>query len=85
LAFENVWLIAPAVAILSIFTGIYILRWVKSQDPGSERARFIGGAIKQGSQALDWAGVVRELNVLFEECRDDPIVLCRLFPISRMT
>jgi K(+)-stimulated pyrophosphate-energized sodium pump len=52
LAFENVWLIAPAVAILSIFTGIYILRWVKSQDPGSERTRFIGGAIKQGSQAF---------------------------------
>ena len=52
MAFENVWLIAPAVAILSIFTGIYILRWVKSQDPGSERTRFIGGAIKQGSQAF---------------------------------
>ena len=27
-------------------------RWVKSQDPGSERTRFIGGAIKEGSQAF---------------------------------
>jgi K(+)-stimulated pyrophosphate-energized sodium pump len=39
-------------AILSILTGLYILRWVKSQDPGSERTRFIGGAIKEGSQAF---------------------------------
>jgi len=52
LVFENVWLIAPLVAIISIFTGIYILRWVKSQDPGSERTRFIGGAIKEGSKAF---------------------------------
>src|SRR5665647_591229 len=35
-----------------MLTGIIILRWVKSQDPGSERTRFIGGAIKQGSQAF---------------------------------
>jgi K(+)-stimulated pyrophosphate-energized sodium pump len=45
-------MIAPAVAILSISTGLYILRWVKSQDPGSERTRFIGGAIKVGSNAF---------------------------------
>jgi len=52
LAYENAWLVAPIVAILSILTGIYILRWVKAQDPGSERTRFIGGAIKEGSQAF---------------------------------
>ncbi len=52
MAFENVWLIAPAVALLSILTGVYILRWVKAQDAGSERVRFIGGAIKEGSQAF---------------------------------
>jgi K(+)-stimulated pyrophosphate-energized sodium pump len=52
LVFENVWLIAPLVSVLSILTGLYILRWVKAQDPGSERTRFIGGAIKEGSQAF---------------------------------
>jgi K(+)-stimulated pyrophosphate-energized sodium pump len=52
LDFNNAWMIAPAVAILSISTGLYILRWVKSQDPGSERTRFIGGAIKVGSNAF---------------------------------
>ena len=52
MVFENVWLIAPLMAILSILTGLYILRWVKSQDPGNERTRFIGGAIKEGSQAF---------------------------------
>lgn len=52
MAYENAWLVAPIVAILSILTGIYILRWVKAQDPGSERTRFIGGAIKEGSQAF---------------------------------
>ena len=52
MVFENAWYIAPLVAISSILTGFFILRWVKSQDPGSERTRFIGGAIKQGSQAF---------------------------------
>ena len=52
MVFENAWLIAPLVAVLSILTGLYILRWVKAQDPGSERTRFIGGAIKEGSQAF---------------------------------
>jgi K(+)-stimulated pyrophosphate-energized sodium pump len=52
LVFENAWLIAPLVSVLSILTGLYILRWVKAQDPGSERTRFIGGAIKEGSQAF---------------------------------
>ncbi|MCX6641952.1 MAG: sodium/proton-translocating pyrophosphatase, partial [Candidatus Bathyarchaeota archaeon] len=50
--FNNVWMIAPIVAILSIATGLFILRWVRSQDPGSERTRFIGGAIKVGSNAF---------------------------------
>ncbi len=50
--FNNVWMIAPAVAILSIATGLYILTWVKRQDPGSERTRFIGSAIKVGSNAF---------------------------------
>ena len=50
--FENAWMIAPLIAILSILTGIYILRWVKSQDPGNEKTRFIGGAIKEGSKAF---------------------------------
>ena len=52
LVFENAWLIAPLVSVLSILTGLYILRWVKTQDPGSERTRFIGRAIKEGSQAF---------------------------------
>jgi K(+)-stimulated pyrophosphate-energized sodium pump len=52
LVFENAWLIAPFVSVLSILTGLYILRWVKVQDPGSERTKFIGGAIKEGSQAF---------------------------------
>jgi K(+)-stimulated pyrophosphate-energized sodium pump len=52
LVFENAWLIAPLVSVLSILTGLYILRWVKAQDPGSERVKFIGGAIKEGSQAF---------------------------------
>lgn len=50
--FNNVWMIAPIMAILSIATGLFILRWVRSQDPGSERTRFIGGAIKVGSNAF---------------------------------
>ena len=52
MVFENAWLIAPLVSVLSILTGLYILRWVKAQDPGSERTKFIGGAIKEGSQAF---------------------------------
>ncbi|MCX6657024.1 MAG: sodium-translocating pyrophosphatase [Candidatus Bathyarchaeota archaeon] len=52
MVFENAWLIAPLVSVLSILTGLYILRWVKAQDPGSERVKFIGGAIKEGSQAF---------------------------------
>jgi K(+)-stimulated pyrophosphate-energized sodium pump len=52
LVFENAWLIAPLVSVLSILTGFYILRWVKAQDPGSERVKFIGGAIKEGSQTF---------------------------------
>ena len=52
MVFENAWLIAPLVSVLSILTGLYILRWVKTQDPGSERVKFIGGAIKEGSQAF---------------------------------
>lgn len=39
-------------AIASIITGLYILRWVKKQDPGNERTRFVGGAIKDGSHAF---------------------------------
>jgi K(+)-stimulated pyrophosphate-energized sodium pump len=41
-------------AVVSIITGLYILRWVKKQDPGNERTRFVGGAIKDGSRAFLW-------------------------------
>ncbi|MBN1683447.1 sodium-translocating pyrophosphatase [Candidatus Bathyarchaeota archaeon] len=52
IAIDNAWLIAPISALISILTGLYILRWVKGQDPGNERTRFIGKAIKDGSQAF---------------------------------
>jgi K(+)-stimulated pyrophosphate-energized sodium pump len=37
---------------LSILTGFYILRFVKRQDPGTDRMQFVSGAIKQGAQAF---------------------------------
>jgi len=46
------WFIAPATAMLSILTGFYILRFVKRQDPGTDRMQFVSGAIKQGAQAF---------------------------------
>jgi len=33
-------------------TGFYILRFVKHQDPGTERMQFVSGAIKQGAKAF---------------------------------
>jgi K(+)-stimulated pyrophosphate-energized sodium pump len=52
LAIANAWLIAPAAAVLSIITGLFILQWVKRQDPGTDKMKFVSGAIKQGSQAF---------------------------------
>ncbi len=52
MAIQNAWFVAPAVAGLSILIAVYIRRWVKFQDPGGERTRFIGGAIKEGSRAF---------------------------------
>jgi len=46
------WFVAPAAAILSVLTGFYILRFVKRQDPGTERMQFVSGAIKQGAKAF---------------------------------
>ena len=46
------WFIAPAMAMLSVLTGFYILRFVKRQDAGTERMQFVSGAIKQGAQTF---------------------------------
>ena len=46
------WFIAPAMAMFSVLTGFYILRFVKRQDAGTERMQFVSGAIKQGAQAF---------------------------------
>lgn len=46
------WYISPLIATLSILTSLYILRWVKSQNPGSEKIIFVGGAIKEGSHTF---------------------------------
>jgi K(+)-stimulated pyrophosphate-energized sodium pump len=39
-------------AMLSVLTGFYILRFVKRQDAGTERMQFVSGAIKQGAQTF---------------------------------
>jgi len=46
------WLVAPLSAALSILVGVYLHRYVNRQDPGTERMRFVSGAIKAGSRAF---------------------------------
>ena len=46
------WLIAPDAAALSIVAGVYFNRYIKRQDPGTERMQFVSGAIKEGAQAF---------------------------------
>jgi len=46
------WFIAPVAALVSIIAGFYIDRFVKGQDPGTERMQFVAGAIKEGARAF---------------------------------
>jgi len=46
------WLIAPLSAVISILVGIYLHRYVNRQDPGTEKMRFVAGAIKEGSRVF---------------------------------
>jgi K(+)-stimulated pyrophosphate-energized sodium pump len=46
------WLIAPLAAVASILVGLYLNRYVRRQDPGTERMQFVAGAIKEGARAF---------------------------------
>ena len=46
------WLIAPAMAIVSILAGFYIHDFVKKQDAGTDKMQFVAGAIKVGARAF---------------------------------
>jgi K(+)-stimulated pyrophosphate-energized sodium pump len=46
------WLIAPVMAIISILAGFYIHGFVKKQDTGTDKMRFVAGAIKQGARTF---------------------------------
>ena len=46
------WLIAPVMAVISILAGFYIHGFVKKQDTGTDKMRFVAGAIKQGARTF---------------------------------
>ncbi len=46
------WLIAPLSAVVSIFVGLYFLRYINRQDSGNEKMREISDLIRSGANAF---------------------------------
>jgi len=46
------WMIAPIAAIASVLTAAYFNRYIKRQEKGTERMRFVAEAIKEGAKAF---------------------------------
>jgi K(+)-stimulated pyrophosphate-energized sodium pump len=46
------WFIAPISAIISMIVGLYIHDYVKKQDAGTDRMKFVASAIKEGARAF---------------------------------
>jgi K(+)-stimulated pyrophosphate-energized sodium pump len=48
----GLWVLAPLGATLSIIVGLFIFKYIRGQDPGTERMQFVSGAIKEGAHAF---------------------------------
>ncbi|MBS7619974.1 sodium-translocating pyrophosphatase [Candidatus Bathyarchaeota archaeon] len=46
------WMIAPIAAVASVLTAVYFNRYIKRQEQGTDRMRFVAEAIKEGAKAF---------------------------------
>jgi K(+)-stimulated pyrophosphate-energized sodium pump len=52
---SSLWWIAPLASLAALVTAWFLFRWMKGQDPGTQRMQEIAGYVREGAYAYLYA------------------------------